>query len=93
MAKTKPKPPAPPAEKPAVETPVVETPVVETPAPAVEKPAKADNKKATADAYYAAMLKGKIAAGLREDTALEVTARQRAEDEANGIEPPTPSAG
>ena len=39
-----------------------------------------------ADAYYAAMRDAKVAAGLPLDTATEVTARQRAEDEANKVE-------
>lgn len=46
-------------------------------------------KKKTAtppgDAYYAAMLQGKVLAGLSLAAATEVTARQRAEDEANGV--------
>jgi hypothetical protein len=37
------------------------------------------------DEYYAAMCKAKVAAGLSLDQATEVTARQRAEDEANGV--------
>lgn len=37
------------------------------------------------DAYYAAMLQGKINAGLSPADAAEVTARQRAEDLANGV--------
>lgn len=58
----------------------------------------ASKKKATppGDDYYDAMLKSKIAAGLPAETAREVTARQRAEDLANGVTPdepePTPEA-
>lgn len=37
------------------------------------------------DAYYEALLQRKIAAGLPAETAREVTARQRAEDAANGV--------
>jgi hypothetical protein len=37
------------------------------------------------DDHYEAMLKSKIAAGLPPETAREVTARQRAEDLANGV--------
>ena len=37
------------------------------------------------DAYYEAMVQGKLLAGLSLADAQEVTARQRAEDEANGI--------
>jgi len=48
------------------------------------------------DAYYEAMIAVKVAAGLSLADAQEVTARQRAEDEANGVtlgepEPETPS--
>jgi hypothetical protein len=38
------------------------------------------------DAYYEAMTATKVAAGLSLADAQEVTARQRAEDEANGLE-------
>jgi len=37
------------------------------------------------DSYYEAMQQAKIAAGLRPEDAIEVTARQRAEDLANGV--------
>lgn len=37
------------------------------------------------DAYYDAMIQAKVAAGLPYKDACEVTARQRAEDEANGV--------
>jgi len=38
-----------------------------------------------ADAYYDGMRQGKVLAGLSLADATEVTARQRAEDEANGV--------
>ena len=44
-------------------------------------------KPVDVEAYYAAMLASKIAAGLRKDQAEEVVARQRAEDEANKFVP------
>lgn len=40
-----------------------------------------------ADAYYDGMRHGKVLAGLSLADATEVTARQRKEDEANGITP------
>ena len=47
--------------------------------------AKAYTTKPPGDDYYAAMVKAKVAAGLSLEQATEVTARQRAEDAANGI--------
>lgn len=41
--------------------------------------------KPPGDAYYDAMIASKRAAGLSLEQATEVTARQRAEDEANGL--------
>lgn len=40
-----------------------------------------------ADAYYDGMRQGKVLAGLSQADATEVTARQRAEDEANKVTP------
>lgn len=37
------------------------------------------------DGYYDAMRQSKVDAGLSLEMAIEVTARQRAEDEANGV--------
>lgn len=47
----------------------------------------AAKKKATppGDDYYDAMRQAKVDAGLSLAAAIEVTARQRAEDEANGV--------
>jgi len=45
--------------------------------------AKIKTTPASADAYYAAMLSRKQSAGLSLADATEVTARQRAEDDAN----------
>ncbi len=38
------------------------------------------------DKYYAALLQAKVAAGLSLEMATEVVARQRKEDDANGLE-------
>lgn len=51
---------------------------------------KATTSAVDLDAYYAAMISAKTAAGLSLADATEVTARQRAEDEANGFTPPAP---
>lgn len=47
--------------------------------------AKAKTTKPPGDDYYDAMVKAKVAAGISLEQATEVTARQRAEDEASGF--------
>lgn len=50
-------------------------------------PAQAEQNEKLATAYYDGMRQQKVSAGLKLEDALEVTARQRAEDEANGVTP------